>query len=106
MLLYIKENKKNAEKYFRKRKKTQGSTKTSKQIIYGKGEAEKSVQELEMQRLQMQKQKDEIRQQVLFFKIRYWICPKNEMIVAYKNIEKKRINVCMKSLKNRKKYVS
>ena len=42
-----------------------------------------------MQRLQMQKQKDEIRQQVLFFKIRYWICPKNEMIVAYKNIEKK-----------------
>ena len=33
---YIKENKKNAEKYFRKRKKTQGSTKTSKQIIYGK----------------------------------------------------------------------
>ena len=43
---------------------------------------------------QMQKQKDEIRQQVLFLKIRYWICPKNEMIVAYKNIEKKE-NKCL-----------
>lgn len=85
-----------------KERKLRAVRKRLSKLYMEKGEAEKSVQELEMQRLQMQKQKDEIRQQVLFFKIRYWICPKNEMIVAYKNIEKKRINVCMKSLKNRK----
>ena len=77
-----------------KERKLRAVRKRLSKLYMEKGEAEKSVQELEMQRLQMQKQKDEIRQQVLFFKIRYWICPKNEMIVAYKNIEKKE-NKCL-----------
>lgn len=57
--------------------------------LYGEKEKdEKSVADLEQKLTQAEDRKQEIRQQVLFFKLRYFINSKNSMIVMYKNIEK------------------
>ena len=70
--------------------------------LYGeKEENEKSVADLEQKLTQAEDRKQEIRQQVLFFKLRYFINSKNSMIVMYKNIEKMKEEYLNEKMKNK-----